>query len=146
MSQVVVRWTGSGIAFGAHMPGGHALVMDEPKPQGDNEGASPTDMLLAALASCSGISCIALARKMRQPVDYLEVTATGTQQEDWPKAFTKIHLTFTITSSSSSDPSRIEEAIHRAVTRYCPVSATLQLGEGGCMVTHEIRMSQTAAE
>ena len=68
MSQVVVRWTGSGIAFDAHMPGGHARSNGRAKPQGDNEGASPTDILLAALASCSGISSIALARKMRQPV------------------------------------------------------------------------------
>jgi putative redox protein len=140
MDQVVIQWTGSGVAFDSELPGRHNLTIDEPEPLGTNLGASPTDMLLAALAACSGISAISLTRKMRQPVLGLEVAAIGERQEEWPKGFTKIHLRFQFEIEPSADHSRIEDAVERAVSRYCPVSATLQLGEGGCEVTHEVAM------
>jgi len=128
------------VAFKSELPGGHDLQIDEPEPHGANLGPSPTDLLLAALAACSGISVIALVRKMRQPVLGLEIKATGERQEDWPKAFTKIHLDFQFTVEASAERAQMEKAVTLAVTRYCPVSATLQLGVGGCEVKHEVSL------
>ena len=145
MNEIVVHWAHAGVAFEGELPGSHAITVDEPQPHGSDRGASPTDLLLAAVATCSGISTISLTRKMRQPVHGLEVTATGNRQEAWPKAFTKIHLRFDFVVGASADQTQIDAAVERAVNRYCPVSATLRLGEGGCEITYDVYMATPAA-
>ena len=145
LNEIVVHWAHAGVAFEGELPGAHAITVDEPRASRHDSGASPTDLLLAAVATCSGISTISLTRKMRQPVRGLEITASGNRQEAWPKAFTKIHLRFVFAVGASADETQIEAAVERAVNRYCPVSATLQLGVGGCEITYDVYIASSAA-
>jgi uncharacterized OsmC-like protein len=64
----------------------------------------------------------------------LEVRAQGHRQDDWPKAFTGIHLAFEVSGDGPFDMALVEKAIHLAHSRYCPVSGTIQLGKDGCRV------------
>ena len=138
LPSVEVSWTGAGVRFAGVTPAGHRVVVDEPEPLGTDQGARPTELLLVAAASCSGISAISLLKKMRQPVAGLRVVAFGERQPDWPKAFTSITLAFTVDLNGEGDAALIGKAVRLAVDRYCPVSATIQLGEGGCEVRHEV--------
>jgi putative redox protein len=67
---------------------------------------------------------------MRQPLRSLFVRVEGTQQPDWPKAFTNIHLQFVVGGNGPFDQVSVKKAIDLATTRYCPVSATIELAQG----------------
>jgi putative redox protein len=95
---------------------------------------TPCEMLLGALATCSAISAVSLLQKMRQPLRSLFIRVEGKRQSDWPKAFTDIHLQFIVGGDGSFDVAAVKKAIHLATTRYCPVSATMELGQGGSRI------------
>ena len=131
---VTARWSGKQVRFEVTGPRGQTLTVDEPEPRGDDAGMDPAELLLGALSTCSAISALSLLQKMRQPVRSLEVRAHGPRQDDWPKAFTAIHLEFTVGGEGPFDTALVEKAVNLAHSRYCPVSATLQLGQHGCRV------------
>jgi putative redox protein len=131
---VTATWSGEKVRFEVAGPRGQRVTVDEPEPLGDDRGMDPAEVLLGALASCSGISALSLLQKMRQPVRGLEVRARGRRQDDWPKAFTEIHLAFEISGDGPFDRTLVEKAVNLAHSRYCPVSGTIQLGQNGCKV------------
>ena len=131
---VTARWSGTPSQFditGAH---GEVVTVDDGPPLGQGHGMTPTELLLGALASCSAISAISLLRKMRQPLGSLFVRVEGKQQPDWPKAITDIHLQFVIGGDGPFDVAQVKKAIDLAITRYCPVSATIERGQGGSRI------------
>ena len=107
---------------------GHTAEVDEAPIFGDDQAMRPTEMLLGALASCTGLNTALLLRKFKQPFKSLEVVAEGEQQADWPRAFTKIDLTFLIGWDGKHDKAQVDSAVDLACNRYCPIHATLSAG------------------
>ncbi len=134
LATVTARWSGTPFQFDITGPHGQVATVDEPPPLGKDRGMSPSELLLGALATCSAISAVSLLQKMRQPIRSLFVRVDGTQQTDWPRRFTDIHLQFVIGGDGSFDVALVKKAIDLATTRYCPVSATLELGQGGSRI------------
>ncbi len=134
MGIVTARWSGTPFQFDITGPHGEVVTVDEAPPLGLGRGMKPTELLLGALASCSAISAASLLQKMRQPLRSLFVRVEGKQQPDWPKAFTDIHLQFVIGGDGPFDVALVKKAIDLAITRYCPVSATIELGQGGSRI------------
>lgn len=87
-------------------------------------GPKPTDLLLAALGSCTAYDVIDIMIKKRQPLTRYRIEVTGTQAETHPRRFTHITVTH-----YGSGPSVTEAALTRAAelshTRYCAVAASL---------------------
>jgi len=131
---VTARWSGTPFRFDITGPRGDVVAVDEPPPMGRGRGMKPTEILLGALATCSAITAVSLLQKMRQPLRSLFVRVEGHQQPDWPKAFIDIHLQFVVGGDGSFDTALVKKAIDLATTRYCPVSATMALGQSGCRV------------
>ena len=58
---------------------GHELTVDEPEADGGKDrGPAPTELLLAAVASCYTLSLRWAATRRGVPLEDIEVTATGT--------------------------------------------------------------------
>lgn len=131
---VTASWSGEKVRFEVRGPRGHKVDVDEPPPLGEDHGMDPAELLLGALATCSGISALSLLQKMRQPVGKLQIRAQGKRQDEWPKAFTEIHLAFEVSGDGAFNQALVEKAIRLAHSRYCPVSGTIQLGEHGCQI------------
>lgn len=131
LATVTARWSGIPSRFDITGPRGQVVTVDEPPPQGSDAGMRPSELLLCALATCSAISAVSLLQKMRQPVRSLYVRVEGNQQPDWPKAFVEIHLQFVVGGDGQFDQALVKKAIDLATTRYRPVSATIELGQGG---------------
>lgn len=134
MATVTARWSGTLFQFDITGPRGQVVTVDEAPPLGQGRGMTPCEVLLGALATCSAISAVSLLQKMHQPVRSLFIRVEGTQQPDWPRAFTDIHLQFIIGGDGSFDVASVKKAIDLATTRYCPVSATMKLGQGGSRI------------
>ena len=134
LATVTARWSGTPFQFDITGPRGQVITVDEAPPLGQGRGMTPCEMLLGALATCSAISAVSLLRKMHQPLRSLFIRVEGKQQSDWPKAFTDIHLQFVVGGDGSFDVDSVKKAIDLATTRYCPISATMELGQGGARV------------
>jgi putative redox protein len=137
---VVATWRDDGLAFNLNLPGGHDVTSDEPSPLSGNRGPTPVDLFLGSLAACSGISAVSLFKKMRLEVLSLEIVATGERDTEWPRGFSSIALTFSVVTSPGASRELLHRAVELAVTRYCPVSATITRGNGGCTISHEVNI------
>ena len=130
-----LRWTGRRVAFDAESGTHHRLRLDDGEPFGDDTGLRPTEALLAALGSCTGVNAVLLLQKYRQRFRTLVVEVEGDQADQWPKAFTAIRITFAIgwEHGFEPDPAKVELALDDSCDRYCPVHGTLS---GGVPITH----------
>ena len=128
MSKATARWTGAKVGFQIHSESGHTADIDEGPPYGDDAAMRPTEMLLGTLATCTGINVVLLLKKYKQPLRSLEVEVEGDREEEWPKAFTKIRITFHTAWDGKTDKDMVDKAIDLACNRYCPIHATLSRG------------------
>ena len=128
MTRATARWKGAKVAFDVVSETGHTAEIDEGPPYGDDAAMRPTEMLLGTLGACTGINVVLLLKKYRQPLRSLEVEVEGDREDEWPKAFTKIRITFHTAWDGKIDKEMVEKAIDLACNRYCPIHATLSRG------------------
>jgi len=128
MAKAVARWTGHKVKFVVESATGHQAEVDEAPIFGDDEAMRPTEMLLGALGTCTGLNVVLLLRKFKQPLKTLEVIVEGEQEKEWPRAFKKIEVTFVLGWDGKHDDEQVESAIDMACNRYCPIHATLSRG------------------
>ena len=118
-NKAVAVWK-SGTAFDIVAGSGGSLTSD-----GDSKaGPSPMEMLLAALAGCTGADVIDILRKKRQDVTRLEIRVLGDRPETHPRVFTNIQVQFIVTGHAVS-PEAVKRAIELSEGKYCSVSAML---------------------
>jgi putative redox protein len=122
------RWTGTKVLFDVESGSGHSVQIDEAPIFGDDAAMRPTEMLLGALGGCTGLNAVLLLKKFKQPLEGLEVEVEGEREEEWPKAFKSIEITFHCTWNGEVDKKLVEQAIDWACNRYCPIHATLSRG------------------
>ena len=128
MAKATARWSGNKVLFDIESGSGHTAQIDEAPIFGDDAAMRPTEMLLGALGGCTGLNAVLLLRKFKQPLKSLEVVVEGEREEQWPKAFTKIDVTFHCTWDGDIDKRLVDQAIDMACNRYCPIHATLSRG------------------
>lgn len=118
------KWTGR-YHFEGTAEFDHPVPIDYSPPLGDGFGHKPTELLLMALASCSGQTTVSLLQKMKQDVRAFSVRAAGDKHEEHPRVFTAIHLEFRV-AGPGIDPAVVAKAIKMSEDKYCPVWAMLK--------------------
>ncbi len=86
---------------------------------------SPMDLLLSALAGCTGIDIVDILQKMRERVSRVEVTAEGERREEHPRIWRKIVVKYDVYGRGLS-AEKVEKAVHLSAEKYCSVSAMLR--------------------
>ncbi len=109
--------TGSGQTVSVDMLDGQA-------PGTPNKGSSPMELLLVALAGCTGISVLSILEKRKQVVMAYELRVGGERALHHPKVFTTITVEHIFTGTSL-EVKWIERAIALSEERYCGVEAML---------------------
>jgi uncharacterized OsmC-like protein len=100
---------------------GHELTVDEPAEDGGKDtGPTPTELLLASLASCYTLALRWAAKHRNVPLGDIKVVAHGAY--DGLK-FGRIHL-----EVHGDLPPGEEDALLRDASRVCYVSSTLAAG------------------
>jgi putative redox protein len=103
---------------------GHEVLMDARPPLGGGGGMTPKELLLAAVAGCTGMDVAAMLRKRKQEPSSLRISIDATPSEGGhPKVFTKAELTYALTGTV--DPEVALKAVAASQTMYCGVSAML---------------------
>lgn len=124
---VRVEWTG-GMAFVAQPPSGNSVTFDAiPEFGGQDEGPTPVEAFLGALAACTAMDVIGVLRKKRQQVTAYRVEIDGDRTEPgvYPRPFTTLRLRHVL-EGVDLDPAAVERAIRLSEEKYCTVAATLR--------------------
>jgi putative redox protein len=95
---------------------------------GTEHGASPREVVLAALGACGGMDVAAILVKKRQRVTRHEIDVVGDDRAEHPQMFTTITVTHEV-EGPELDPEAVRRAIELSATRYCPVNAMLAWGK-----------------
>ncbi len=135
-SSVSLSWEG-GFRFQSKDGYGHSLTLDAPQSEGDSfEGFMPGDMLLTALAGCSGIDVANILLKQRQNIAGIEIRVSGKQAPDPPWTWEDIALHYVI-RGEAVNPNLVRRAIDLSENRYCSIGATVS-GRARISSTFEI--------
>jgi putative redox protein len=126
-----------GMQFVATPSSGHVMAFDD---RVSNQGASPVETTLAALAACSAMDVISIVGKKRQAVESYEVEATGDQRDEYPQVFTEIEVLHVVRGTGLSEAA-IRRAIELSASKYCPVSA--MISAGATIINHRYRISSS---
>jgi putative redox protein len=87
-------------------------------------GVSPMQLLLVALAGCTGMDIVSILQKKRLNLIDLQVRVRGKRANEYPKIWTDIHLTYLIWGEALR-PSDLEQAIRLSEEKYCSVGIML---------------------
>jgi len=123
-SPQIARITSAGEGrFVAVSPSGHAQVISS---NGRELGAaSPMELLLLAVGTCTAIDVESILAKKREKVTDYKIEVHGDRRDQYPKSYTKIYVKHILRGHNLS-----EEAVKRAIElsdeKYCSVAATLR--------------------
>jgi len=123
-----------GMHFVAEPSSGHPYAFDTSE---SNQGGSPVETVVSALAACSAMDVISIAVKKRQRVERYEIHASADQRDEYPQVFTSITLVHEVWGEDLSEAA-IRRAIELSATKYCPVNA--MLSAGATAVHHRYRV------
>jgi putative redox protein len=125
--------------FHAVPSSGHEYDFDD---RTANQGASPVETILGALAACSAMDVISIALKKRQNVVEYRVHVEGDQRDEYPQIFPEITVTHEVVGPDI-DAAAIRKCVELSATKYCPVSA--MLAAGATVIHHRYRVVDTGA-
>lgn len=121
--KTTINWTGK-MAFSSVTPSGHEIKMDAAQEiGGENTGARPTELLLNAVAGCTGIDIISILQKMRLEPTFFQMDVEGDRADDHPKRFTGIRIHYALEGELPED--KVIRAIQLSKDKYCSVSHSL---------------------
>jgi putative redox protein len=124
--KITLRRINKAVLFEAQNERGHTVLVEGGASLGgENQAPSPTEYLVISQAACTAMDIVELLKKMRQPLDHLEIETEGKRAEDQiPKVFTGIHLHYKLYGNIK--PSKAEKAINMSIDKYCTVSKMIE--------------------
>ena len=115
-----VRWV-DGLVFETQTESGHRGYLDSfPKEGETSKGPTPMELLLVAVAGCTGMDIVDILRKKRLDIKGLEVQATGTRAETYPMVYTKLDVVYRV-RGKDIPASAVEQAVKLSEEKYCSV-------------------------
>ncbi|MFA5031807.1 MAG: OsmC family protein [bacterium] len=108
--------------FVAMTSSGNKVVMDTLKENG--AGATPMELLLAALTGCTGMDIVSILKKMQLEFSKFEIVVQGEKSEEHPKIYKKIRLIYKL--YGDLPPDKVKNAIDLSIDKYCSVSNMLK--------------------
>ena len=115
-------------------PSGHAQTIETQSERAS--AATPMELVLLALGSCTGVDVISILRKKRQQVTDYCIEVSGDRREEFPRSYTRLHVKHIVRGRGVSEAA-VAHAIELSETKYCSVAATLR-GSAEIVTTYEI--------
>lgn len=131
------QWKGN-MMFDATVNGHHIITDASEENGGENKGARPKELMLAALAGCTGMDVVSILKKMRTELTYFNVKVEADMTEEHPKHYTKMHLTYEF-GGNNLNTDNLKKAIELSQEKYCGVSFMYRKSMD---ITYEIKIVQ----
>ena len=117
---VRATWLGRSLVFRGEAAGRAPITIDGET----DEGPSPVDTLLVAMAGCTGSDVVDILRKKRLDLRELHIEVTGTRQGEHPRRYTAIDLVFRVKAPGATEH-HVRQAIDLSLGKYCSVTHSL---------------------
>lgn len=115
-------------------PSGHAQTIETNSERAS--AATPMELVLLALGSCTGVDVISILRKKRQQVTDYRIEVSGERREELPRSYTRLRVKHIVRGRGISEAA-VVRAIELSDTKYCSVAATLR-GSAEIVTSYEI--------
>ena len=123
--EVKAKWIG-GWKFEGKDGEGHTVRMDWSKDVGgEGDGFRPAELPLWGLAGCTGSDTVEILKKMREPVEDVEVIVRAEKVEGYPAKYASIEVEYIIKGKGLS-PAKVEKAVGLSEEKYCTVGGSLR--------------------
>src|SRR6266852_8196779 len=96
-------------------PSGHAQAIETNSERAS--AATPMELLLLALGSCTGVDVISILKKQRQQVTDYRIEVSGERREQFPKSYTRLFVKHIVRGRGVSEPAGAR-AIELSDTKY----------------------------
>ncbi|MEG0602690.1 MAG: OsmC family protein [Mucinivorans sp.] len=93
---------------------------------GHDNGVTPKPLMLVALAGCTGMDVASLAKKMRVPIDRLEISVSAEKSDTQPVVYTSVALRYNFMAVSENQ-TKIRKIVDLSMERYCGVAAMIRM-------------------
>ena len=120
--KTTIKYAGDEFFIGTSA-GGHAQTIDTKAER--NHAASPLELLLLAVGSCTAIDVVSILEKKRQQISDYRVEVTGTRRDEHPRFFTDINIHHIVYGRVVSAKA-VADAIKLSEEKYCSVAAALK--------------------
>src|SRR5260221_14687482 len=132
-TKAVVHFGGNDFFVGV-TPSGHAQAIETNSNRAN--AATPMELLLIALGSCTAVDVISILKKKRQMVTDYRVEVSGARREEHPHSYTRLNVKHIVRGHAVSEQA-VARAIELSDTKYCSVAATLR-GSAEIVTSYEI--------
>jgi len=120
LTQITATWTGEMTFVGQNAVGGTVQMGTlDGKP-----GVTPMQLLLVAIAGCTGMDILSILQKKRSNPTDIQVRVSGKRADEFPKIWTHVHLTYLIWGNRLK-PKDVEQAIELSEEKLCSVGFML---------------------
>jgi len=117
---VDTSWQGN-MKFDAVVSGHHVVMDALPVVGGNDEGARPKELMLAALAGCTGMDVVSILKKMRVEPEYFNIRVEAEMTEEHPKHYTAMHIIYEF-RGEGLELEKLQKAVKLSQDQYCGVS------------------------
>jgi putative redox protein len=121
-AKATIHFAGDDLFVGIS-PSGHAQALDTDHERAS--AASPVELLLIALGSCTAVDVINILKKKREQVTAYRVEVRGERRTEHPRHFTRMEVRHIVRGRNVSQKA-LAQAIELSETKYCSVAATLR--------------------
>ena len=136
--KISMDWKG-GLKFSGISRFGQEITTDGSKKAGGaEEGYQPLELMIFALAGCTGIDVVLISQKMKQEITGMTVEIEYEQKEDHPRFITKAHIVYNFTGKNLKKDI-LERAIALTEEKYCSVGTTMA---GVTKITHSLTIAE----
>ena len=115
MGTVAIKWVDSQLMVGVDSFGHPLITGSWPEKDPEWAGLKPSDLLLMSAAACSCYDVVMILTKQREPLEGLEVTCSGEQQDEAPYAFTKMHLHYIVKGADLNEKKWSGRSVSRRI-------------------------------
>ncbi len=121
MTHIVnTSWKGN-MLFDSNVSG-HSVMMDStPAGGGEDKGSRPKELMLAALAGCSGMDVVSILKKMRVEFTGLNIRIEANVTAEHPKHYDRMHVIYEFTGNGLPID-QLTKAVELSQNRYCGVA------------------------
>lgn len=116
-------------------PSGHAQAIETDSAR--SGAATPMELLLIALGSCTGVDVISILKKKRQAVTDYRIEVSGERRDEPPRSYTRLKVKHILSGRNLSEQA-VASAIQLSDQKYCSVAATLR-GSAEIVTSYEIQ-------
>ncbi|GGI39397.1 OsmC family protein [Mammaliicoccus stepanovicii] len=111
--------------FKAQSKFGHDIISDAPTESGgDDNGASPVELMLSGLAGCTGIDVTNIMKERLNDTTKFEITVDDEREDNTSRSVKYVNLIFDI--EGEVDLKKLKRAIKLSVDKYCTVAHSLK--------------------